>query len=245
MDQAEFAEVIDETIRDPNLGAGIQVSGTSGGGKSNFAEWFAIRCLMLGLPFIFIDPHGDSAKKIVRMLQKLASGIRNKVLYIELSSETQLVGINPLARPNNESELSTYRAKAYGQVRCELTANALLAAVGEAGQGFGGRPVLRKWVMRWLTILYESRLTLADAKMFLDPHQPFYDLLLNLAPDEFSRHQMAALATMKVSDLEAEIGSARNRLLALLQHIAAEAILSRRNNVLNFEDIYPEVSRSS
>jgi hypothetical protein len=234
----EFAKFIDAIIRDGNIGAGLQVSGTSGGGKSNFAEWFAIRCLTLGLPLIFIDPHGDSAKKIITMLAKMPPSVRRSVLYVEMSSETQLVGINPLAHPNNEAELSAYMRKAHRQRSCELTASSLLAAVGEAGQGFGSRPTLRKWVMRWLTVLYEGKLTLADAMLFLDPHQPFYKLLLNLAPDELSREQMEALVTMKVADLEAEIGSARNRLLALLQHVAAEAILSRRSNVLNFEDIY-------
>ena len=234
----EFEEIIGNAISNPNLGAGIEVSGTSGGGKSNFAEWFGERCFIKRVPFLFIDPHGDSSRKLIRILQKKQSSIKDSVLYVELSSPSQLVGFNPLKHPDNEASLSEYEQRSAERISCEMTANVILAAVGEAGQGFGSRPVLRKWVMRWLTFLYRSNLTLADARMFLDPHDPIYQLILNLAPDELSHNQMAALANQKSSEIEAEIGSARNRLLTLLDHPASQIILSRRDKVLNFEEVY-------
>ena len=235
---AEFKEIMGNALSNPNLGAGIEVSGTSGGGKSNFAEWFVEQCFSKDVPFLLIDPHGDSSRKLIQILQKQGSWIQDKVLYIDLSSSSQLVGFNPLQHPANEASLSDYEQRSAERISCEMTANVILAAVGEAGQGFGSRPVLRKWVMRWLTFLYRSNLTLADARMFLDPHDPIYKLILNLAPDELSRNQMAALAGQKSSEIEAEIGSARNRLLTLLDHPASQIILSRRDNVLNFEEVY-------
>ena len=238
LDEREFVSEVFAAMRNPNLGAGLEVSGTSGGGKSNFAEWFTYQCLVQRTPFLFIDPHGDSARKIARMLQKQPQSCRDSVLYVDMSSPDRLIGLNPLKHPSNENSLSEYQRRAAERICCEITASVILACVGEAGQGFGSRPVLRKWVMRWLTLLYRGGLTLADAQMFLDPHHDLYELLLNLAPDELSRQQMASLASLKASELEAEIGRARNRFLTLLEHPTSQAVLSRRSQVLDFEEIY-------
>ncbi|MEZ6146896.1 MAG: hypothetical protein R3B91_16060 [Planctomycetaceae bacterium] len=48
----EFERLIEGILLNPNLGAGIDVSGVSGGGKSNFAEWTALKSLQLGIPFL-------------------------------------------------------------------------------------------------------------------------------------------------------------------------------------------------
>ncbi|MEZ6052416.1 MAG: hypothetical protein R3C02_13660 [Planctomycetaceae bacterium] len=84
----------------------------------------------------------------------------------------------------------------------------------------------------------ERGLTLADASMLIDPHHPVYKLLVQLAPDQMARLQLEALPDMKVNDLEAEIGSARNRVATILEHIAAETMLSRRYDTINFREIY-------
>jgi len=49
---------------------------------------------------------------------------------------------------------------------------------------------------------------------------------------------MQALPKLKVSDLEAEIGSARNRIATVLEHPAAEVLLSRRHHTLDFRELY-------
>ena len=114
----------------------------------------------------------------------------------------------------------------------------ILAAVGEAGASFGHRPVLRKWVTRWLKLLYQANLTLPDAQMLINPQHPVYEHLLKLAPDDLAYYQMDALSNMRPTDLENEIGSARNRMMTLLEHPATRAILGRRQHCVDFNAIY-------
>ena len=238
VDAAEFAKLFRNTMLNPNLGAGVDVSGASGSGKSNLMEWSAIEAMRLGLPVLVIDPHGDSSRKILRNVQALPPRARQKVLYLEPASPACIASINPLRRPPGEDRLSDYEQKCFRAIQIEITAEIILAAVGEAGSGFGFRPVLKKWITRWLTILYDSKLPLPCASMLLDPNHPVYQQLLKLVGDDLARFQMESLANMRPTDQEAEIGSARNRFLTLIGHPATVAFLSRTENALDFDSIY-------
>ena len=56
-----------------SAGAGVQISGDSGSGKSNALEVILHRLSQVrDAGLLFIDPHGESAKKLYRMI--LASG---------------------------------------------------------------------------------------------------------------------------------------------------------------------------
>lgn len=233
-----FRMLMESILLNPNLGAGIDATGVSGGGKSNFAEWAAIQSLQLGVPFIYFDPHSDSAQKVHRMALGLPVRLREKVLYWKVADPDHIAAINPLSHDDDAEELTEYERLSRGRIQIELTSDIILAAVGEAGQGFGSRPLMRKWITRWLFMLWNAGLTLADARMLIDPQHHIYQLLAQLAPDEMSRHQLLALPGMKVTDLEAEIGSARNRLTTLLEHPAAEMLLSRRRNTIDFRSMY-------
>lgn len=234
----KFREVIRATLLNPNLGAGIDASGVSGSGKSNFSQWAAIEALSLGIPFILLDPHGDSAQKVLRMALGQPKRIRDKILFWKVADPSHVASINPLAHASDEDRLSEYERWSRGRILIELTADIVLAAVGEAGSGFAFRPVMRKWITRWLWMLYGANLTLADALMLIDPHHPLYEMLVKLAPDEMSRHQLLALPGMRAADLEAEIGSSRNRLATVLEHPAANLLLSRRKNTIDFRWMY-------
>ncbi|MEZ6055488.1 MAG: hypothetical protein R3C01_02165 [Planctomycetaceae bacterium] len=192
----------------------------------------------MGVPFLHIDPHGDAAKKTWKMCLDLPERLRKKIIYWRVADSRHAAAINPLSHGADEAQLTDYERLSRGRIQVALTANIILAAVGEGGAGFAFRPVMRKWVTRWLWMLWQSGLTLADAAMLIDPHHPVYDLLVQLAPDEMARLQMQALAGMKVSDLEAEIGSARNRIATLLEHPASEVLLSRRQHTIDFREIY-------
>jgi hypothetical protein len=136
--------------------------------------------------------------------------------------------------------MSAYERLSKGRIQVELAANIILGAVGESAIGFAQRPVLRKWITRWLWLLWRSKLTLADAGMLIDPQNPVYDLLIQLAPYEMARHQMESLPGMRAAELEAEIGSARNRIANVLEHPAAEVLLSRRKNTIDFRKLYDD-----
>ena len=240
INESTFAKLFRATMLNPNLGAGIDVSGASGSGKSNLMEWSVVEALKLGLPILVIDPHGDSSRKIMRNIQALPERIRRNVMYLEPSSPNSIAGINPLAHPPREQQLSEYQRRCFRSIRIEIAAEVVLSAVGEAGTGFGFRPVLKKWMTRWLTILYDSKLPLPCASMLLDPNHPVYQQLLKLVGDDLSRFQMEALANMRPTDQEAEIGSARNRFLSLISHPAAVAFLARSDDALDFHRIYQQ-----
>lgn len=73
-----FVDLFHAMLLNPNQGAGIDVSGASGSGKSNFMEWAAVEAIKLGIPIMVIDPHGDSAKRIIRNIQALPSRSKKK-----------------------------------------------------------------------------------------------------------------------------------------------------------------------
>lgn len=234
----EFTRLIHRMLLNPNLGAGVEVSGVSGSGKSNFSQWAIVEAARLGIPFLHIDPHGDSAKKAWRMCLDLPERQRRKIIYWRVADPNCVAAIHPLAHDPREELLSEYERLSRGRIQVELTANIILSAVGESAAGFAFRPVMRKWIVRWLWLLWRSGLTLADAGMLIDPHHPVYDQLVQLAPDAMSRHQLASLSDLRAADLEAEIGSARNRIANILEHPAAEILLSRRHDTIDFREIY-------
>lgn len=234
LSKQQFAKVIRAAMLDDNMGAGVQITGTTGSGKSNIGEWLFDQMVRLGMPCMYFDPHGTSAKKLLRMSADWPARCREKLLYIRPADSNYTIGINPLWIDTND--LSDYDRDSKICSRVEQTAQIIFSVFGETA--FGSRPVLRKWMTRWLTVLAKSGLTLADALLFIDPHNPIYELLLQLVPDQMARHQMEALTSMKLVDLEAEIGSARNRITAVLEHPRCQTLFSRRTNVLDMRWVY-------
>lgn len=236
--RAAFSRVIEAALLDDNMGAGVQISGVSGSGKSNVAEWMAIRMLQRGLPIMYVDPHGTSAQKIRRMCLSLPRRIQQTILYIRFADPEHTVGINPLHVPDVGQDSYVFESQL--RVRVEQTAQVIFSLFGEGSVGFGNCTLLRKWLVRWLLTLGRSRLTLADAMFLVDPRDPVYLRLLQLVPDGLARHQMESLAFLKPAELEAEIGSARNRITAVLDHPTCQVIFSQRDNVLDFRSIYEQ-----
>ncbi len=232
----QFGRLLEAAVLDDNMGAGLQISGTSGSGKSNIAEWLAVRMHARGLPFLYFDPHGNSARKILRMCLDLPPSQRRRVLYVCFTDPEHVTCINPLAVPQLGQPEYVYESQL--RVRVEHTAQVIFSLFGEGAVGFASRTLLRKWLTRWLTTLARSRLTLADALLLADPKQPIYEQLLRLVPDDLARQQMESLITLKTSELEAEIGSARNRLMGVLDHPVSQTVFSGRENVLDFGAIY-------
>ncbi len=182
LSKRRFIQTIRGVLSDDNLGAGIAVTGTSGSGKSTFSQWAMLEAADMGVPFLHIDPHGDAAKAMWKMCLRLPERQRKKILYWRVADAQHAAAINPLAHGVDEDQLTEYERLSRGRIQVALTANIILAAVGESGTGFAFRPVMRKWVTRWLWMLWQSGLTLADAAMLIDPHHPVYELLVQLAP---------------------------------------------------------------
>jgi hypothetical protein len=221
-------------------GAGIQLSGDSGSGKSNALEVILARLLRdPAASLLFIDPHGPSARKLRRMILAMGQSYARRLLYLRPSaigeSTKKLPTINPLFVPGDPGSL---RWQARLTVVVDIVAKILLAAWGEVD--FNGKPILYKNVSRILSTLAYTGLSLADAKLFLDLESPVYRPLLQACPDLIARHEMEELPDLRASDRLAQIESAKNRFLGLLSNPVFELMVSRTTGALDFQSLYDE-----
>ena len=212
--------------------AGIQVSGDSGSGKSNFMEVLAERFAEQGLPFFFIDPHGTSAKRVERFAWSLPERLRRKFLVIRPSDLRQLVTINPLHVPRDGLSDFEWRARVISKVG--HMSHILLSAWGETD--FNSRPRMYTWITRILKTLATCGLTLPDARHFLDLGSPLFQGLIRAVPDLMARHAFEDLARRRPSEADDQIESTRTRMLGFIDNPVVEATLGRAES-LDFRQI--------
>ncbi|QDU42909.1 AAA-like domain protein [Symmachiella dynata] len=230
----QTARVLRSALTDDNMGAGIQLSGVSGSGKSRLLVWIVFTFLSLGIPGLFLDPHGDAVALLRRMTLTLPRRRRKKIWFWRPADGDCTAGINPFLF--REEGLSSYQRAARLRVRSELFSSIVLSDYGETE--FAGRTRLRKHFSRTTTICGESRLPPAFTTLLVDTQSPLYPLLCQLAPDEMDRYQMEMIAAMRPADQEAEVGSLRNRLMSTLGHPTSDMLFSRWDNVIDFEYLY-------
>ena len=215
---------------------GLQISGDSGCGKSNAMEVLAGGLLRQGQPLFFIDPHGQTAKRLERLATSLPERLRRKVLVIRPADTRQLVSINPLAVPRgNDSELD-WQARLTSKVG--HVSRILLAAWGEAD--FNSRPRMFTWITRILKTLGTCGLTIPDARYFLDVGSELYLALTRAVPDLMNRHAFEDLADRKPREVDEQLESTRTRMLGFLENPIIEAMLGRTDHVLDFPTVIDE-----
>src|SRR5438874_11659399 len=82
-------------------GAGVQISGDSGSGKSNALEVILDRLARVPTAgLLFIDPHGSSARKLRRMMLSAGRSVAHRLVYIHPAAiedaTRKLPTLNPL-----------------------------------------------------------------------------------------------------------------------------------------------------
>ena len=172
-----------------SAGAGVQISGDSGSGKSNALEVILAQLARRrGTGLLFIDPHGTSAKKLLRMVLGMGPSLARRVLYIHPAGieevTTKLPTINSLHVPGIPGSL---RWMARLPVVVDTVAKILLSTFGETD--FDSKPVLFKNTYRILSTLAYAGLPLVDAKLLLDVHSPIYRPLVRACPDLLQRER--------------------------------------------------------
>jgi len=70
--------------------------GSTGSGKTTVMEYAAVQDIYAGRGLAFIDPHGDSAKKLLKVIPEER---KNDVVYIAPNDVEYPVGINPIEMP--------------------------------------------------------------------------------------------------------------------------------------------------
>lgn len=223
-----------------SAGAGVQISGDSGSGKSNALEIILHRLAMIrDAGVLFIDPHGESAKKLRRMILAAGPTLARRVVYIHPAGIEQLTQklptINPLHVPGEPGSL---RWNARLTVVVDVVAKILLSAFGETD--FNSKPVLFKNTYRILSTLAYAGLSLADARLLLDLNSPIYKPLVRACPDLLMREQMDELPELRAAERQAQIESTANRFFGLLSNPIFTAMVSRTQGALNFGQLYDE-----
>jgi hypothetical protein len=232
IDAKAMTELMDLLSMQLNLGAGIQISGDSGSGKSNLGEQMFIRNFEQGIPSAYFDPHGDSVNKIHKiLLEKSRSRTARKLIFLRPSDLTTAFGFNPLYTTHNPVEEPVAYAAQVNK-RVETTAKIIFSLFGESN--FEGRTKLRQYLTLWLKLLAQSKLTLADATFLADPDSPVYRQLVDLAPDPKSKFKLEKLVGQKQSEVNAEIGSTESRVMPVLDHPVCQMMFSRRENNIDF-----------
>lgn len=74
--------------------------GSTGSGKTTVMEYAAAQDIYAGRGLAFIDPHGDSAKKLLKIIPEER---KNDVIYLSPNDVAHPVGINPIEMPEGLS----------------------------------------------------------------------------------------------------------------------------------------------
>jgi len=216
---------------------GIQISADSGAGKSNLMAALMLAAIRLGYPMFLFDPHGDLARLMRSILVRFGDSIRRR-LYCITPSDTSVVNpINPAFIDADGVDDHTREARR--SMKCSHVARIILYAWGE--RDFNAKPLLFKWLNRYVKLVSQLGLSLADIRHFLDVGSPIYHGLVRAVPDLMARIELEELADMRPDLREGFIASTKNRLLGCFGNPVVEATLGRTDKrVLNFRQLIQE-----
>jgi hypothetical protein len=79
-------------------------------------------------------------------------------------------------------------------------------------------PLFARWASNLLTLLYENRMTLADAPPLLDDRPLRQSLVEMLAEDRMAHRDWDMTNSLSAKDFEAQVSSTINRLRAFLEN---------------------------
>jgi hypothetical protein len=130
------------------------VIGTTGGGKTKFLEACIRQDIRAGRGVCVVDPHGDHPDSLYRSLlgwldtygYTARGGNARPIHLIDPNAPSHTVGFNPLARPDDRTDLS------------------VVAGVT--------KPTIRRVLRATFIALAELGLTLSEAELLYDPDDP-------------------------------------------------------------------------
>ncbi len=203
--------------------AGVQISGDSGSGKSTLMATLMERVIRARVGLVLLDPHGDLARLMQDLCLTLGTDVVRRTYFIRPADPTVVTPINPLFV--DAEGLSPLQWRARLSVKVAHVARILLHAWGE--RDFNSKPLMFKWVTRFLRSVGALGLPLADVCHFFNTQSPLFGPLVNAIPDLMSRLELMELARLRPTEREEFIASTKNRFLGFLENPIVEAILSR------------------
>lgn len=217
------------------------VLGASGGGKSNLIEHVCWQTIENGCGLVLIDPHGHSASSPFRHLLARLHGsaiLSTRALHIiDANDPSHTVGIQPLMRPNTDTDVSVIAANCFEAVE------RIFSAGDTSGKGAIVTPTIRRLLTALFAAAAELGLTLAEVLLLIDPHDSsgLRRMAVERLHDRYAKAILADLHQMSLDDkskrdFRAEAVGPLNRLSEFLRSPAMRCILGQTDpsKVLDF-----------
>lgn len=212
----------------------MHVVGTTGGGKTRLIQHCACQDIKQGRGVCIVDPHGNHPDSLYRsMIAWIAQhriAERRVVHLIDPNAGSHITGFNPLALPSEEYD---------PPVIAEAMQQALERIWGE--EDMNTKPTMQRVLAAILTTLVELRMTLAEARLFFDPHDrdgvrawAMHALKNEEARDELAWLHGIASDIRGQQDFRQEITGPRNRLVKLTNNEAIKLGVSQDTNGIDF-----------
>jgi hypothetical protein len=213
--------------------AGFMITGSSGTGKSQLMRLIINYLARAGEGLFLLDPSGDLVADVERDLAGMPKSVQDRIVILKPFDVAGGVACpNPLA-VSPEPDQMRWKAKLATKVK--HMAMILLMAWGETD--FNSKPVMFKWVTRFLHLLGLARLPVSAVRFFFDPSHEVYAALSKIAPDFITQMEMEDLAELKPRDREELIASTKNRFLGLLSNPIVETLLSVTDNAIDMREL--------
>lgn len=189
----------------------LYVCGSSGVGKSKLLEYL-VRQDIKAWPetrsgLMLLDPHGSVYKNLLNwMAANHEAAIKRPVVLINLGNDSSVVSYNVL-RPRTQASRS-------------VVIDALVEAIAHVWGAANtiATPLFARWASNLLTMLYQNRLTLAEASALLDDFPLRQSLAQALQEGGLARRDWAMADKLSVKDFEAQVSSTVNRLRTFLEN---------------------------
>jgi hypothetical protein len=210
------------------------VIGTTGGGKTKFLEHAIRQDVIDGRGVCVVDPHGnhpDSLYRSVLSWLDLRGYTKSRTIHlIDPNAATHVTGLDPLALPSPDYDFT---------VIAEAMQEALERVWGE--EDMNTKPTMQRVLNVLLTALTELGLTLAEARLLLDPddrHGIRAWAIANLT-DEEAREELEWLDEIAREprgrqDFRAEVTGPRNRLAKLTRGASIRTMLGQQERTIDF-----------
>ncbi len=214
--------------------------GTTGAGKTKFLEHCIRQDIVDGRGVCVVDPHGNHKDSLYRSLLCWldARGLtKSRTIHlIDPNAGSHVTGLDPLALPSPDYDFT---------VIAEAMQEALERVWGE--EDMNAKPTMQRVLNVLLTALTELNLTLAEARLLLDPedrHGVRAWAIANLTDDDAREelewlHEIAREARGR-QDFRMEVTGPRNRLAKLTRNTSIRTMLGQQERTLDFRSALDE-----
>jgi hypothetical protein len=218
----------------------MHVIGATGSGKTNLLFHMIRQDILLGRGVLVIDPHGNHSDSLYRSLLVwlVEQGFdKSRIIHlIDPNATTHSVGFNPLDCGDSETDFS-------------VIAEAMFEAFERMWGDEDGntKPTIQRVLTALFTALGEQGMTLAEARLLLDPEDThgIRALLLQKLQDSYAYDELKWLHDISLErggrrDFRTEVVGPLNRIAKLVRNEAVRRIVGRTSNLIDLRQAMDE-----